>query len=389
MVQIIPESQGFGQQFAKQIGSGISQGVGQKLDLYNQLQLEKEREKLRRGTLLEQGKSSIPSSFSNSKSKTTTDIDSKNSVSSEIKPTIPGYSQKVLNPQELQMKAINRTQEKISKGLPTTYEDELSSARQENSDIASYKQLQSAYGQEAEDALLRVMPRATDEQKSILRRKGELLADQNLTEADLKKQAALEAKKFTNQIASVAKSLPPKRAFTRIKEGILGSGRTPEKVRESIRIKLKPLLDEGLYDTARDLLSKVGYQPEERESILSSLGESTKKELATFPVNGKSFTEKAGFRIGPKELDENQQLILKDSLKKIFTEDPSANLVLLRKAFEDKRVPWNSFKDKLDELVSNGHIKMNEDQMKMFDILDEPPLDRLDKILFNLKLTGR
>ncbi len=69
-----------------------------------------------------------------------------------------------------------------------------------------------------------------------------------------------------------------------------------------------------------------------------------------------------------------------------LTSDPSSNLILLRKAYDQKGVQWDEFKDQLNSLILSGEIKLNEDQFKMLNILEQPRLDNLDKILKELHL---
>jgi hypothetical protein len=152
------------------------------------------------------------------------------------------------------------------------------------------------------------------------------------------------------------------------------------------------LLNEGLYDTARNLLSELGYHPEERESIIASLGEGPKKALAEMPkieVKKEPSFKKGYLTVDEVPLTGAQQAIIKNNMTKAFKGDRDLNLVLLRKAYEDKGVDWRSFKDTLNEMILDGDVELNDDQFNHLDLMDTPPLNNLDKILHGLNLIGR
>ena len=61
----------------------------------------------------------------------------------------------------------------------------------------------------------------------------------------------------------------------------------------------------------------------------------------------------------------------------------------MRKAFEEKGVDWNEFKDALNELELNKEIKLEADQETQRHFLDSPPLSNLGKILKGLNIIGK
>jgi len=146
------------------------------------------------------------------------------------------------------------------------------------------------------------------------------------------------------------------------------------------------------------LLSELGYHPEERESIITDLGEPARKIISQLPkMNKTEFKENGSEEYqfgGPAsfpqpEFSEQVRKQIKDSLSKIVTADPSVNLILLRKVYEDKNVDWQTFKDDINDLIIEGKFMMDDDQFKHLDLLDTPPLDNLDKLLYGIKLIGR
>ncbi len=260
-------------------------------------------------------------------------------------------------------------------------------------DLAKRIESQDRYGNIAVQTLANVLPDATDEQQAIFRKKGEEASKTGESEAEIKRTLAIDARNFKNTLANIKKSIGPKRLLSSVKGEILGTSRPEEKEQTAIKIKLKPLLEEGLYGTARNLLSELGYHPEERESLIAELPEGTRKIMATFPKLDRE--KKSAFMPGftnpgaQAEYTPDQTREIEDAVSKVFKTDPSTNLILLRKAMEDKNVDWVAYKDALDKGILEGSIKLNDDQFSQLDKMDEPPLDRLDKILYNSGLIGR
>src|SRR6266851_177306 len=324
-------------------------------------------------------------------------------------PETAGIKRSVFAPEQVLQKGRQIESESRAVGVPMSDLDGYNIANQMNEANKNYNssveadtqqrvQAQRQYGNIAVEKLKKVLPNATDEQEAIFKRKGEEAAAISTSEANIERDLAQDAVKFKNTIANVKKSIGPKRLFSGIKQSLLGTSRDFEKKKNDIRIKLKPLLDEGLYDTSRNLLSELGYHPEERESIITDLGEPARKIISQLPkMNKTEFKENGSEEYqfgGPAsfpqpEFSEQVRKQIKDSLSKIVTADPSVNLILLRKVYEDKNVDWQTFKDDINDLIIEGKFMMDDDQFKHLDLLDTPPLDNLDKLLYGIKLIGR
>lgn len=315
-------------------------------------------------------------------------------------PETAGTKRKVLSPEEIiaEGKRIAEEQTRLT-GQPTSVLEGIKTAVQLNdlnkdynasveADIAQRVESQRQYGDIAVQKLEKLLPQATDEQKSFFKRKGEEAAGQFKSEGDIERYLSAEARKFKNTLSNIKNSIPAQRLSQKFVRNILGDSRDAKKTRDDINLKLQPLLKEGLYDTSRNLLSELGYHPEEREAIITDLGEYAKKSLASIP------SLKGPLKIGPggtleQPLTPQQFDTFQDSLNDIMKNDPNTNLILLRKAYEDKGVDWRTFKDALNDLVDSGEVQLNDDQFNHLDILDNPPLNRLEKILHGLQLIGR
>jgi hypothetical protein len=139
-------------------------------------------------------------------------------------------------------------------------------------------------------------------------------------------------------------------------------------------------------------LEEKGYEVEERESIISDLNENSKKIVSQLPKFSKIPTFRTKFTIPYEtsmEYTPEDQNLIRSTLEQTLQNDPSTNLILLRKEFENKNIDWNTFKTALDELILEGKIHLNDDQSKHLDDLDQPPLDLLDQLLYKLGFRGK
>lgn len=319
-----------------------------------------------------------------------------------------GMKQPVLSNSDLIKKSKPLAKEMTAAGIPTTPAQAYEILKGQNEDTIESNKLveqerkervgeQRTYGTLGEEAIQKVFPEATPEQVAYFKRKGEDFAGQNKSEADIQRALATEAKNFKNMISKVKNSIPPARSYNRAYQSAMGTSRENEKRQADARIKVEPLLKEGLYDTARNLLADVGYYPEEREGIVSSLGENTVKSINQMPRiwNEKEMgiLERQGRKFQPNprpNYTPEKQEIFTQNLAQTLQNDPATNLILLRRKYEDdKGVDWQLYKDSLNELISTGQFKPNADQFNQLDSLEQPPLDLLGKILYGIGIGGR
>lgn len=305
----------------------------------------------------------------------------------------------VYTPHELTKMSKNYSLEQTRGGRPMTPAEARNELKEINEENKNYNaQLekersqrvasQTESGNIAEDLFTNVMPDATDEQKAIFRKRGEEVRRNSKSEADFKRNIAVEAKNFKNAISNVESDISAPRLQNMVHRAFQGTNKDMEKASQDMKVKLKPLLDLGLYDTARNLLEKKGYYPEEREYIINPLSDKaisfinqTPKARKKFEIGGKEVLTPGDFT--------NLQEGLQDTLKK----NPDASLVLIRKQFEDKGYDWRSFKDALNELMKmnpeEGGFKPSDDQFTQIKYLDSPPLNNLEKLLHGLNIIGR
>lgn len=328
------------------------------------------------------------------------------------------------DPLQVRQRALELQQASLDTPNPLMYEEAENIVLNNENNIGAYNQgvelerqqkqaHQRDYGSQAVASMEKLMPKedVTDEHRAYFQRLGEEAARNGENESDFQKKISKEAFKFKDDLANIQKSFPSARIFNKIKGGFYGNTRKAEEEKADIKIKLKPLLEKGLYNTARKFLAKADFFPEEAESLIADLSETTNKNLSklpnlskTVPAEGNYLTKAVGKTLGtvspvlgaglemlaPKDFTPENLSLIENNMRDIFANDPNTNLILLRKAYEDKGVDWRTFKNLMNKMVLNGEIKLNDDQMSQFNSnIDSPPEGYLDLLLRKSGLIGR
>jgi len=290
--------------------------------------------------------------------------------------------------------------ERTAAGIPTNVKDALAEVKEAEEAKKAYNQKideelaqrvegQETYGKRAVDYLNGVYPNASPEMQAAFMKKGEDASTKGMSEAEINRYLANEAKNFKNSIANVKKEISAPRLYNSIHRAATGTYKNFEKAAADVRQHLKPLLDLGLYDEARNILTEQGYAPEERDMIINPISERGKTSLNKVPTLPSP--KRVPFIHGVAVKTEKPNIKLqdiKDGLMDLQESDSNFSLPLARKAFEDKGYDWRSFKDALNEMQQEG-FKLSSDQGNQLGILDSPPLNVLEEILHSLNLVGR
>jgi hypothetical protein len=315
---------------------------------------------------------------------------------------------RVLNPDEVIEEGKRIASQERLAGNPTTALEGYEIAKRQNEENRLYNQgiekqketralKQQQYGQKADEALLKVVPDATDEQKAIFRKKAEEYSNENKSEADIERLLAKDVTQFSNQLSNLEKQLSAPRFHTNITRNILGTDKSENQAIVSARTKIKPLLDQGLYDTSRKLLKNTGWYPEERELIINPLNDQTKAQIAQIgkSMGGQSIRapifnphiKTIGKKIGYNNYEKD---MLTSSLEDVFNKNPGISPALVRLEYENKGYDWRIFEETMSNLINEKKIQLNPDQQNQFDsVLNSPPLNNLELLLYNLNLQGR
>jgi hypothetical protein len=319
-----------------------------------------------------------------------------------------GQKVPLLTPSD-QIKAAKELQlEKKRNGITSTVRenlDEVKASEDEkklhnqavDEELAQRVEGQKTYGDRAVTELRKVFGKnnpPTSEQEAIFQKKGEEASKRGESEAEINRYLANEATKFKTTIANVKNDLDAPRLQNKLSRMFLGTDKDFEQAANDLRVKLKPLLDLGLYDTANNLLAEKGYYPEERETVINPMSEREKILLNKVPKLKTSLqTQKSsegvpslGFGFQTEKVNPED---IKSGLRDLKEANPNFSIVLARKAFEDKNYDWRSFKDAFNDLILNENFELTDNQRKQLEILDTPPLNTLEKILKDLHIIGR
>ena len=309
-----------------------------------------------------------------------------------------GIKLPLLDPRDQISEARKLQDESKRAGRPLDFKDSLELVKQSEAEKRFYNEqidkelgqrvkAQETYGKKAVEYLTENYPEATQEMKTIFQKKGEEESRSGRSEADINRHLSKEATRFANSINNVKEDLSAPRFFNKIARGINGDYKTFDKSAEDLRGALKPLIDEGLYDTARSLLQEQNYGLEEREMIINPLSQRAQSVMNQLP----KVPSKPASGI-PHEMALQQRNTdiepLKDSLRQLQEIDPNFSLVLGRKAAEDKNYDWREYKDAVNQLQQEG-VEFSQDQLNQISNLNTPSLNLLGKILHGLDLIGR
>jgi hypothetical protein len=304
-------------------------------------------------------------------------------------------------PQEERLQAANIVKQRTKSGIPTSFQEALNEVQQGTQskrvhnqqvdiDAAQLRQNQTDYGNLGVQKAIDVGLGNNKDILEMFKKRGEEAALNNVSQADISKDLADQAKSIKHTIYKLSQKKGPDRAFSFNKA--LGYDKKDETIKQEIRKDIQPLLDLGLYDTARNALYKVGYGKEETEALITDLGEGSRTVLGTMPnikpIENMSFNTGAPEWANPEYTPQQKELI-NSSVKDILQKEPSVNFLLLRKAFEEKGVDWRHFKEAINDAVWSGDFKITPEQDKHMTDLEEPPLDKLYKLLEKFNLVGR
>jgi len=307
-----------------------------------------------------------------------------------------GVKEQIPTPEEEVDLAKKLAVQRTAQNIPTTPQQALEEVKQNserkrlhNAEVDKELEQriagQQKYGDKAVDYIKKFVPDADSELEAIFRKIGEDASKRGESEAETDRYLAKEAKKYKNTIVNAEKDLSAPRLHNAITRGLDGTYKELEKASSDIRKHIQPLIDLGLFDKARNILSEKGYGIEEREAIINPLGMQSQAILNQIPVQQKTIR---GIRTNIPLNRQPDTSSIKDALVKMKQVDPNFSLSLARKSFEDKNYNWREFKDGVNELLDEG-FELTDDQKNQLGVLDTPPLNLMEKVLHGINLIGR
>lgn len=313
----------------------------------------------------------------------------------------------LLSPQQQNALAMKRSAEKTANGQPTTPEKEMqeilaSEARKEkhNTLVRAEKEKiaasQREYGERAVSYLEKHFPEKgkymlTDTMRVAFEKLGEDVSRSGMSEAERNQFLAKKAENFKNAIVTVDTDLDAPRLQNTIHRGLTGKYKNLEQASQDLKSSLKPLLDLGLYDVAREMLQQKGYGIEERDMIVNPLNGRSVASIENLPsiTKGRPVAKQGVIGVEIKKMTDGEKENLKNSILDLKKNEPNFSLALARKAYEDKGYTWRDFKNVLNELLDSDQLKLEDDQRNQLGDLSTPPLNFLEKMLHSINIVGR
>jgi len=437
MPGILPRAQTFASQLGSNLGAGLGKGLSQSAEMgIKAAQQNRENknlsekfgidlagirdpytrqqvigEMLRRGTAKSAAESTIPPELRGSQTGSAEDLkglgigseDTRGARTQPLQQTqrtnAPGQidytKSQLLSPEEQRIEAAELSRRSLGTANPIDFNTALSQVDAQEQRKLRYQTIQKDYRAASDAAMSKVFGNNVDpELLDVAAQEAEKTGATYATSADRDREATKIASDLKNLVSTAEKNIKPNTLPNKIKESFKGTDRSQEEKDKSIKNQIDPLLKKGLYDEARRILKVKGYHPEKVESLISNLSEPANRELNKLPPlrieKPKTFTEELEGRFGVQlENHPEYREEFKNNIESILKQDPATNLILLRKAYADKNIGWRDFKSVLDDLISEGKFTPERDQKNAVnDTLNEPPLDKLDKILNKFGLLG-
>ena len=299
--------------------------------------------------------------------------------------------------------AKRRLDQKTQERIETSLENEINNVNDDevfkssyNSDVdaelSNRVTFQTRYGNIADNFINGLPdsdPIKSPKIRAIIKGNAEKFAGKDTSEGAIQQAIAKDIENISNKFSQFEDAIPTANVGAKLGRILLNTDRG-QKSFDDMRVKVDPLLKMGLYDEVRVKLAAKDYRTETIESILGDLGETTTKNIANMP--NLSRATKPWCDRSPQEMTDRNLLSgeklqqFQQNLSQTLQEDPTSNLILLRKAYGEKGVDWEDFWESLKPLIKNGSLKLTDDQEKQLNDLSQPPLDGLDKLFKSLGL---
>lgn len=219
------------------------------------------------------------------------------------------------------------------------------------------------------------------------------LAFSGLRPVDIQRILAKEAQSLVNAESNVRDTLKRQVGASGLKAIFTGKKVAFDQQIQALKQTLKPFLDQGYYEEARAIASKAGFGAEEVESALSNLSEKTLTNISNLqrvgrPSNVTRPSTATGLLL-MRQLNDKEYSQFKNNLFNVLSQDPNANLILLRKKYmEDHGVDWRSFKRAMNELPPELQEIYTKDQ-EATRTINEPPLSLLEALMYQFGIHGK
>lgn len=314
--------------------------------------------------------------------------------------------QPLLSPQEQQQEAQRIAQQKTAFGSPTTWEQEMPSVEAENARREAYNKTIDAenknilnyrekLGESAQQAYKGHVPADQQTEKDKKRFEKYYLEAENATEPERFDYARRKFDQLT--AAREAVKLQPSRPnwLNNIARKVEGSDRNLDQAIGELQGIVKPLIDLGEYQEARDLLiNDVGLGLDETERVIHPMSKEQIRGIDSIPSGkttklpvGEFLKKTGGFAgIGGQEFVPQKQNIetLKNQIPKLLEQYPDLDLIQVRNKLSKKNYDWREFSQAIQELDGEGKLNLNQDARNNIQYLYNPPVKGMMNIFKNI-----
>jgi hypothetical protein len=319
--------------------------------------------------------------------------------------------------EELSRAALETQQRSLGTANPMSYDEAFKFEVDKNAANQAYNQQlegeknanklrQQEIIQQVDSLTNQIYPDASPEERALFSTWGTEAAEHSEKESEQRNYVSRKLKDYKTNVANIESQINRPNWINSQYHKLRGNAKSVDEAKANLKSLVKPLLDAGMVDKARSLLSQMNWMPVEIEEIVStpltpeinnmvnSQPRSVPAEQSTFQKGLKNFGGVIGNVLGDTvfKTDERRQEAIDntfDTLQNVFKTNRDVNLVLLREAFEKRGVNWNEFGQAFNKLVESGEIKLNPDQQKQLKNLTEPPLSYLDNFFHNINLKGK
>lgn len=307
----------------------------------------------------------------------------------------------LMTPDQENAEADRRANDKIAKGIVTTWQEELPA-------VQAYNQANAAYNKTIDE-----------ENKNIIKYRDKLQAEavksynQHIPKEE---QNIPDQKRFENYYVegsdktdterfnyarrridalraarATAKTYPDRPNWYKdIRRRLEGSDRTLEQAIGEMHGILQPLLDMGEYQEARNIaINTWGLGPDETERVIHPMSSEELKQVKSIP-EAKKRVQKAPAIVGgflPNEsVPEGRNVsALKNHIESLIEKNPDISLIQTRNILGKKGYDWREFSQAIQQLQNEGKLRgLSQDTLNNIGQLYNPPLKGMGAIFQNI-----
>jgi hypothetical protein len=304
----------------------------------------------------------------------------------------------MMTPEQEQLKRLQLLQSYAQQGLPADPVAIQNAIENEKQSILNYNQQIDTEAQNREAKQARQTAEAmnrfeqsaqvpkSDEDKFVFERFANEARDA-ANPNDQYNYAKAKYKQYDNAREGILRDAGNPNFLTKVFRKTIGTFKEKNAMMKELYPNVKKLIDLGLEDQARALLSDgVGLGKEDTELTMFPFSNEETKLLNTLPPNPRmeSYLKEGKGKDRPKypgedlALAENEFSRFKESIANFLERFPDTNIVALRGLVnQDKGYAWTDYSKALAELIDEGRVNPNNYQEQQWNVVKSPPVEGL------------